>query len=205
MWSTKKYFLIVNLYNLLIGALLLSIIYLLILKFQNGISTLWICGVLGVFTTLLFLNNRRILNYFHSKIRFKYLISEIEFMLKKQKSYMFNKFVFDEIKEISIDDFVKTEDLKIEYVGKFLGQKLSTLRFSIDSVFVNKLEYSISKITNWQLIVNPRDKKSSIVKLYFGSEDKYSEFMLSDFNISETDFFVLLLFCKIKNDFLINK
>ena len=205
MWSTKKYFLIVNLYNLLIGALLLSIIYLLILKFQNGISTLWICGVLGVFTTLLFLNNRRILNYFHSKIRFKYLISEIEFMLKKQKSYMFNKFVFDEIKEISIDDFVKTEDLKIEYVGKFLGQKLSTLRFSIDSVFVNKLEYSISKITNWQLIVNPRDKKSSIVKLYFGSEDKYSEFMLSDFNISETEFFVLLLFCKIKNDFLINK
>ncbi len=205
MWSTKKYFLIVNLYNLLIGALLLSIIYLLILKFQNGISTLWICGVLGVFTTLLFLNNRRILNYFHSKIRFKYLISEIEFLLKKQKSYMFNKFVFDEIKEISIDDFVKTEDLKIEYVGKFLGQKLSTLRFSIDSVFVNKLEYSISKITNWQLIVNPRDKKSSIVKLYFGSEDKYSEFMLSDFNISETEFFVLLLFCKIKNDFLINK
>lgn len=205
MWSTKKYFLIVNLYNLLIGALLLSIIYLLILKFQNGISTLWICGVLGVFTTLLFLNNRRILNYFHSKIQFKYLISEIEFMLKKQKSYMFNKFVFDEIKEISIDDFVKTEDLKIEYVGKFLGQKLSTLRFSIDSVFVNKLEYSISKITNWQLIVNPRDKKSSIVKLYFGSEDKYSEFMLSDFNISETEFFVLLLFCKIKNDFLINK
>ena len=205
MWSTKKYFLIVNLYNLLIGALLLSIIYLLILKFQNGISTLWICGVLGVFTTLLFLNNRRILNYFHSKIRFKYLISEIEFMLKKQKSYMFNKFVFDEIKEISIDDFVKTEDLKIEYVGKFFGQKLSTLRFSIDYVFVNKLEYSISKITNWQLIVNPRDKKSSIVKLYFGSEDKYSEFMLSDFNISETEFFVLLLFCKIKNDFLINK
>lgn len=205
MWSTKKYFLIVNLYNLLIGALLLSIIYLLILKFQNGISTLWICGVLGVFTTLLFLNNRRVLNYFHSKIRFKYLISEIEFMLKKQKSYMFNKFVFDEIKEISIDDFVKTEDLKIEYVGKFFGQKLSTLRFSIDYVFVNKLEYSISKITNWQLIVNPRDKKSSIVKLYFGSEDKYSEFMLSDFNISETEFFVLLLFCKIKNDFLINK
>ena len=201
----KKVFLIVNLYNLLIGALLLSIIYLLILKFQNGISTLWICGVLGVFTTLLFLNNRRILNYFHSKIRFKYLISEIEFMLKKQKSYMFNKFVFDEIKEISIDDFVKTEDLKIEYVGKFFGQKLSTLRFSIDYVFVNKLEYSISKITNWQLIVNPRDKKSSIVKLYFGSEDKYSEFMLSDFNVSETEFFVLLLFCKIKNDFLINK
>ena len=201
----KKVFLIVNLYNLLIGALLLSIIYLLILKFQNGISTLWICGVLGVFTTLLFLNNRRVLNYFHSKIRFKYLISEIEFMLKKQKSYMFNKFVFDEIKEISIDDFVKTEDLKIEYVGKFFGQKLSTLRFSIDYVFVNKLEYSISKITNWQLIVNPRDKKSSIVKLYFGSEDKYSEFMLSDFNISETEFFVLLLFCKIKNDFLINK
>lgn len=202
MWSTKKYFLIVNLYNLLIGALLFSIIYLLILKFQNGISTLWICGVLSVFTILLFLNNRRILNYFHSKIRVKYLISEIEFMLKKQKPYMFNKSVFDEIKEISIDDFVKTEDLKIEYVGKFFGQKLSILRFSMDSIFVNKLEYSISKITNWQLIVNPRDKKSSIVKLYFGSEDKYSEFMLSDFNISESEFFVLLLFCKIKNDFL---
>lgn len=202
MWSTKKYFLIVNLYNLLIGALLLSILYLLILKFQNGISTLWICGVLGIFTTLLFLNNSRILNYFHSKIRFKNLISEIEFMLKKQKPYMFNKSVFDEIKEISIDDFVKTEDLKIEYVGKFFGQKLSTLRFSIDSVYINKLEYSISKITNWELIFNPRDKKSSIVKLYFGSEDKYSEFMLSDFNISETEFFVLLLFCKIKSDFL---
>lgn len=202
MWSTKKYFLIVNLYNLLIGALLLSILYLLILKFQNGISTLWICGVLGIFTTLLFLNNSRILNYFHSKIRFKNLISEIEFMLKKQKPYMFNKSVFDEIKEISIDDFVKNEDLKIEYVGKFFGQKLSTLRFSIDSVYVNKLEYSISKITNWELIFNPRDKRSSIVKLYFGSEDKYSEFMLSDFNISETEFFVLLLFCKIKSDFL---
>lgn len=205
MWSTKKYFLIVNLYNLLIGALLLSILYLLILKFQNGISTLWICGVLGIFTTLLFLNNSRILNYFHSKIRFKNLISEIEFMLKKQKPYMFNKSVFDEIKEISIDDFVKTEDLKIEYVGKFFGQKLSTLRFSIDSVYVNKLEYSISKITNWELIFNPRDKRSSIVKLYFGSEDKYSEFMLSDFNISETEFFVLLLFCKIKSDFLKDK
>ncbi|GGP05873.1 hypothetical protein GCM10010992_23700 [Cloacibacterium rupense] len=205
MWPKKKYFLIVNLYNLLIGALLLSIIYLLILKFQNGISTLWICGVLGIFTTLLFLNNSRILNYFHSKIRFKNLISEIEFMLKKQKPYMFNKSVFDEIKEISIDDFVKNEDLKIEYVGKFFGQKLSTLRFSIDSVYVNKLEYSISKITNWGLIFNPRDKRSSIVKLYFGSEDKYSEFMLSDFNISETEFFVLLLFCKIKSDFLKDK
>lgn len=84
MWPTKKYFLIVNLYNLLIGALLLSIIYLLILKFQNGISTLWICEVLGIFTTLLFLNNSRILNYFHSKIRFKNLISEIEFMLKSR-------------------------------------------------------------------------------------------------------------------------
>lgn len=118
---------------------------------------------------------------------------------------MFNKSVFDEIKEISIDDFVKTEDLKIEYVGKFFGQKLSTLRFSIDSVYVNKLEYSISKITNWELIFNPRDKRSSIVKLYFGSEDKYSEFMLSDFNISETEFFVLLLFCKIKSDFLKDK
>lgn len=182
----------------IIGILIISSIVILILSLKDQIINIkWIIlpSILLLISSLFF---KEIENKLIQRLHFRVFAQKVFAMLYDGRKYSFDENVFDEIKSISLEDFARLENFRIISKGLVFRDKIRTVRFSEDLLFIDSLEYNISSICDWKKVLNKENKKLPLTRLYFLPDKSYSDFMLAD--LGDYEFFALLLFCKMKSD-----